>query len=299
MTGRLIEEDPELAYEHAKAAVRTAARVASVREACGLAAYAAGHYAEALAELRAARRMSGSQTHLPVMADCERGLGRPERALALASGQDVALLDKAGQIEMRIVASGARRDMGQLDAAVLTLQTAELNDTRRRPWTARLRYAYADALLAVGRRDEAVVWFGRAADADDDNQTDADERLAELEGIAFVDAEVDEELPQWSVPDNGRDPQPVVGDTSQEPAVDEASVDPVSTEELSGASEAFDDAPADEAETVSAAQPAAPVYGAGLFQEPMLDFETDSAAQESREGDEDGPAAQSTGEGPA
>jgi tetratricopeptide (TPR) repeat protein len=181
MTGYLIDDDPDTAYEHAKAARRTAARVASVREACGLAAYAAGHYAEALTELRTARRMSGLQTHLPVMADCERGLGRPERALALASSADVAALDPEGRLEMRIVASGARRDLGQFDAAVLTLQVRELDAPDVHPWTPRLRYAYADALLSAGRTDEAIDWFRRAADADPEGATDAEERLDELE----------------------------------------------------------------------------------------------------------------------
>lgn len=187
MAARLIDEDPALAYEHAKAAQRTAARVASVREACGLTAYAAGHYAEALAELRAARRMSGSQEHLPVMADCERGLGRPERALAVASSDEAKQLDAAGQVELRIVASGARRDLGQLEAAVVTLQVRDFSETRVRPWTARLRYAYADALLAAGRSEEALDWFRLAADADSDRETDAVERVAELEGVSFVD----------------------------------------------------------------------------------------------------------------
>ena len=84
MAGRLVDEDPELAYEHARAAQARAGRVGAVREAAGLAAYATGRFAEALSELRAARRITGDDTLLPVLADCERGLGRPERALALA-----------------------------------------------------------------------------------------------------------------------------------------------------------------------------------------------------------------------
>jgi hypothetical protein len=54
---------------------------------------------------------------------------------------------------------------------------------------ARLRYAYADTLLAAGREDEALEWFHRAAAADADDATDAIERIAELEGVTF--AEVD------------------------------------------------------------------------------------------------------------
>jgi hypothetical protein len=114
------------------------------------------------------------------MADCERGLGRPEKSLELAASPDAARLDAAGRIELSIVASGARRDLGQPDAAVLLLQGPELRPTRRRPWSARLFYAYAEALLAAGRRAEALTWFGHAADADDQGETDAEERLVEL-----------------------------------------------------------------------------------------------------------------------
>jgi hypothetical protein len=97
MAGRLLDEDPELAYRHAIAARDRAGRVGAVREAAGIAAYVTGRYAEALAELRAARRMSGDQSTLPMMADCERGLGRPAKALELAGSPDVAKLDAAGR----------------------------------------------------------------------------------------------------------------------------------------------------------------------------------------------------------
>jgi tetratricopeptide (TPR) repeat protein len=169
------------------AARNRAGRVGAVREAAGLAAYLTGRYAEALAELRAARRMSGDQSTLPVMADCERGLGRPEKALSIAASPEVASLDAAGRAEMLIVASGARRDMGQPEAAALLLQGPELKPGRRRAWSARLFYAYAEALLGAGREDEARAWFGHAAAADEHGETDADERLAELEGITFLE----------------------------------------------------------------------------------------------------------------
>ncbi|MGR6997116.1 hypothetical protein ACU686_01645 [Yinghuangia aomiensis] len=200
MTGRLIDEDPEAGYRYSRVALRLASRVPAVREAAGIAAYMTGRYSEALSELRAARRMTGSNEHWAVMADCERGLGRPERALQMAGAPEVRDLDKAAQIELRIVAAGARRDMGQLDAAVVTLQVAELNAPAQREWSGRLRYAYADALLAVGREDDAREWFARAADADADGSTGAAERLAELDGSEFVDAydpeidDVDEEI---------------------------------------------------------------------------------------------------------
>ncbi|MFF7300989.1 tetratricopeptide repeat protein [Streptomyces sp. NPDC008265] len=191
MVARLIDEDPEQAYAYSRIALRLASRVAAVREAAGFAAYATQKYSEALAEFRAAKRMTGSVELWPVMADCERGLGRPERALAMAGEPEVQKLDKAGQVEMRLVAAGARRDQGQLDAAIVTLQSPELASSSVQPWTARLRYAYADALLAAGREDEAREWFGKALEADKDGATDASDRLAELDGVEFVDASVD------------------------------------------------------------------------------------------------------------
>ncbi|MFE2875014.1 hypothetical protein ACFXG6_23855 [Streptomyces roseus] len=188
MVARLIDEDPEQAYAYSRIALRLASRVAAVREAAGFAAYATQKYSEALAEFRAAKRMTGSVELWPVMADCERGLGRPERALAMAGEPEVQKLDKAGQVEMRLVAAGARRDMGQLDAAIVTLQSPELASNSVQPWTARLRYAYADALLAAGREDEAREWFAKTVEADKDGAMDASDRLAELDGVEFVDA---------------------------------------------------------------------------------------------------------------
>ncbi|MFG2758264.1 hypothetical protein [Streptomyces wuyuanensis] len=193
MVARLIDEDQEQAYGYSRVALRLASRVAAVREAAGFAAYATQRYSEALAEFRAARRMTGSVELWPVMADCERGLGRPERALAMAGEAEVQKLDKAGQVEMRLVAAGARRDMGQVDAAIVTLQSPELASNAVQPWTARLRYAYADALLAADRETEAREWFAKAVEADKDGSTDASDRLAELDGVEFVDALGDDE----------------------------------------------------------------------------------------------------------
>ena len=181
------EPDPELGYAYAQAARGLAARVGVVREVTGIAAYRTGRWAEALAELRAARRMTGSDVYVPLMADSERAMGRLDRALALIRETDTSRLDRGTQIELRIVESGIRRDQGLTDAAVVVLQVPELTSARLRPWSARLFYAYADALLAAGREDEARVAFARAADADTDGETDAAERLDELDGIEFED----------------------------------------------------------------------------------------------------------------
>ncbi|MCZ7418012.1 MULTISPECIES: Replicase polyprotein 1ab [unclassified Micromonospora] len=191
-TGQLIDEDPTEALAHALAARRLASRIAAVREAVGLAAYHAGEWQSAIAELRTYHRMSGAQSHLAVIADSERALGRPERAIDLFRGADQEKLDPAVAVELLIVAAGARGDLGQRDAAVAMLQVPELTTDAVQPWTARLRYAYADALLAVGRRTEAREWFSRAAEVDAEAETDAAERLLELDGVVIEGDDEDE-----------------------------------------------------------------------------------------------------------
>jgi hypothetical protein len=188
----LEEDDPDQAHEHTKVARRFAARIGVVREAAGIVAYRAGHFSEALSDLRAARRMTGSDAYLAVMADCERGLGRPERALDLVRSPEAERLDRAGRIELSIVESGARRDLGQNDAAVITLQRLpELRDTQAKPWSARLAFAYADALADAGHQEAATDWFARAMAFDEDGETDAAERYAELTGAVIEDVEED------------------------------------------------------------------------------------------------------------
>ncbi|MGW2147839.1 hypothetical protein ACWCOT_26330 [Nonomuraea bangladeshensis] len=188
----LEDEDPERAHEHTKVARRFAARIGVVREAAGIVAYRAGHFSEALSDLRAARRLTGSEAYLPVMADCERGMGRPERAIDLVRSPEAERLDRAGRIELTIVESGARRDLGQHDAAVITLQRLpELRDPQPRPWSARLAFAYADALIDAGQTEAATEWFARAMAFDEDGETDAAERYAELTGSVIEDVEED------------------------------------------------------------------------------------------------------------
>ncbi|WP_187764561.1 tetratricopeptide repeat protein [Saccharopolyspora spinosa] len=178
--GQLIDSEPERALEHARYARQRAPRIPSVREANGLTAYLVGEWNEALAELRAARRMAGGPGHLAIMADCERAMGRPERAVELSRSEEAPQLDQEDAVELRIVAAGARRDLGEVEASVVSLQTAELDPKRQEPWSARLFYAYADNLLAAGREREAFTWFVHAAHADDEDETDAAERLEEL-----------------------------------------------------------------------------------------------------------------------
>ncbi|MGW6282965.1 hypothetical protein [Kribbella sp. NPDC055071] len=194
-SGRFIDDNPELAYQHARTARRLAARLGGVREAVAITAYLAEHYDEALTEFRAVRRMTGNHEVLAMMADCERALGRPDKALALTKDKHVRDLSEETQMELLIVAAGARRDMKQTAAAIQTLEVPELTKRTRAEWLPRLRYAYADALEEAGRTEEALIWFHRAAGVDADGATGAAERAARLEGLEFTDLD-EEETPE-------------------------------------------------------------------------------------------------------
>lgn len=222
MAGRLIDSDPELAYEHAQAAVRRAGRVDVAREAAGLTAYATGRYAEALRELRTVRRLNGSSEHLPIMADCERGLGRPERALALAASEEAATLDDVGRTELAIVVSGARVDLGELDAALAALEQVPVIGTRGE-LGARVLQARAAVLEVAGRTEEAaeilagidasllaavlgedddVVVYDLTDEVDEDGDAVAEPADADADADADAGQAVDDRAPKDTVPDD-------------------------------------------------------------------------------------------------
>ncbi|MDJ0318247.1 tetratricopeptide repeat protein, partial [Arthrobacter antibioticus] len=189
MAGRLIDFVPEVAFEHALAASRRGGRLACVREAVAMTAYAAGKYGEALRELRTFRRISGSNAHLPLMADCERGLGRPDRALDLIKSEDAEGLDLAGKVELAIVESGARGDLGEMEAALSALEIPQLDINRAFSFSPRLFRAYGMILRAAGRKDEAKTWERQALVAE--------EALGIDEGTdqIIIDLGDDEEIP--------------------------------------------------------------------------------------------------------
>ena len=195
MVGRYLDEDPELAYKHAVSARSgPASRLASVREAAGLAGYRAGKYAEALQDLRAAHRISGAPDLLPLIADCERGIGRPERALALFDSPEARQLDTTGKVELLLVAAGARRDLGQPDVALAMLRIPMLETKKIGAHIARLRAGYAAVLEELGRADEAHEWLVRAVEADPDDETGVSSLLAGeiADSVEFLDLDLDD-----------------------------------------------------------------------------------------------------------
>lgn len=168
MAGRLLEDDPEAAYAHAAEAVRRAGRVDVVREAAGITAYRTGRYAEALRELRTARRLGGGDEHVPLMADCERGLGRPERALALAAEHSEGLAPEVAT-ELAIVVSGARLDLNEPEAALAVLTTAAVGRASGE-LAGRVAEARAVALSACGRHEEAQALLATLPGTDDSDE---------------------------------------------------------------------------------------------------------------------------------
>ena len=157
MAGQLIDLDPEAAYQHAQAAVSRAGRVDVVREAAALTAYASGRYEEALREVRAVRRMRGDSSLRAVEADAERGLGHPEKAVEIIDATDASSLDLAEQVELVLVSSGARADLGQADVGLVIVDDAlaalpaSADDELRR----RLMEVKAQRLTELDRDDEA------------------------------------------------------------------------------------------------------------------------------------------------
>lgn len=155
MVQRFLNDDPQAAYEHARYAASHAGRVAVVRETAGIAAYLAGHYSEALREIRAARRLSGLDLHRAIEVDCERALGNLDKALQAAQAADPRQLDEIERAELAMVVSSLRHDMGQTDLGLLIIEDA----IRARPSDSdtlrRLHSVRADRLAELGRHQEA------------------------------------------------------------------------------------------------------------------------------------------------
>jgi hypothetical protein len=165
MASIVIDDDPALAHEHAKAALHKGSRIPVVRESVGITAYLVGDFALALRELRTYRRLAGTNASLPMMIDCERGLGRPERGIELARGVDRTELGDQWAVELAIALSGCRLDLGQTEQALIELQIPQLQPDVAFSYSPDLFDAYAVVLEDLGRADEAALWGERATRA--------------------------------------------------------------------------------------------------------------------------------------
>ena len=202
MAARLIDDDPQLAHQHALTASRSAGRIAVVRETVAITAYAIGDFALAVRELRTFRRISGRDDQIALLVDSERGVGRPDRALEVGRAVDRAALPVEVRVELAIAMSGARLDLGENERALQELDIPELDPDRAFSWSPGLFAARAAVLEELGRLDEAAQWQRRAEIAEDvigsrdaDSETLLVEEIEEIEEIEELELDDDADEP--------------------------------------------------------------------------------------------------------
>ncbi|KFI93105.1 hypothetical protein BISA_1270 [Bifidobacterium saguini DSM 23967] len=151
----LEEKDPDLALEHAKWVARQASRIDFARETLAFVAYRQGNYKLALREFRTAYRMNGFQDYLPFIADCERGVGNPKKAVEIAQSEEGKQLHGAPKVEMFLVYAGALGDLELWDKAIEVVHT--VGRSQGLPGEYRMRAIQAEQyfLEEAGRSGEA------------------------------------------------------------------------------------------------------------------------------------------------
>ncbi|WP_338324475.1 hypothetical protein [Actinomyces oricola] len=228
MVQRLLDTDPQAAYAHARYAASQAGRIAVVRESAGIAAYLAGHYAEALRDIRAARRLSGFDLHRAIEADCERALGRHDQALKAAQGADPAQLDDVEEAEIAMVVSGIRHETGNDELGLIVIEDAIRLFRGDRETLRRLHSVRADRLQDLGRGQEAAAIRRRLGLDEETAETieeevevfdlvdDYEEQEAARAAQAHGDQDtVDEQAGQETDPGRGSTPEAAVDADSQ------------------------------------------------------------------------------------
>ncbi|WP_306232368.1 hypothetical protein [Agrococcus beijingensis] len=283
MAGRLIDEDPELAHQHALAAARRAGRIGVVRETLAITAYQLGDFSLALRELRTYRRITGRDDQLPLMADCERGLGRPEKALELARSVDASTLDTEVRVELAIVKSGARLDLGQPDAALEELRIPELRKDKAFDYSPALFASFAGVLEELGRDEEAAEWFAladRAIDALEDAL-----KPGELEAVSIISERIEVEADEVEADEVEADEaEAVQADEAEAEEVDEAPADgPEIDAPAVDADAPVVDATLDEQEVdePTSADDGDALFGDALFGDDLIDQPGDQSGDQS------------------
>jgi len=159
----LAEQEPELA---------------PVRELYGLTLYRLGRWKDAIVELDAFERLTGTLEQHPVLADCYRALKRWKKVDEL--WDDLRRASPGADLvnEGRIVAAGALADRGNLKGAISLLEKAP-EPRRPKPRHLRLWYALADLEERAGNVPRARSLFDRVR-RQDAGFADVAERLAAL-----------------------------------------------------------------------------------------------------------------------
>ena len=172
------QDGPGATSEAAKAKA-LAPRSPAVREVLGLALYEQGRYREALSEMQTYRRMSGRPDENHIIADCERAIGRPERAVPLAEEALAGRVPLEAKAEAVIVAASALADLGRFEQALALLRRVRTKSDAARAHDLRVWYVTADVLARGGRNEEAAREFRKIL-RHDPSAFDAAERLAQL-----------------------------------------------------------------------------------------------------------------------
>lgn len=175
----LVDTDPKAALEHAKWVAHQASRVDFARETYALVAYRTGEYETALREFRTAYRMNGYPDYLPFMADCERALGHPEKAVELAMSEDAKRLTADSKAEMFIVYAGALGDLGKWDQAIEVIRRLSRSKGLPGPYRMRALQAEQNLLEQAGRAQEAQELEDTVETYEDEYADMDDEEIAE------------------------------------------------------------------------------------------------------------------------
>lgn len=267
----LEERDPELALEHAKWVAHQASRIDFARETLAFVAYRQGDYKLALREFRTAFRMNGFLDYLPFIADCERGMGEPKKAIETAMSDDAKYLRGESKAEMFLVYAGALGDLELWDKAIEIVHT--LGRSKGLAGEYRMRAVQAEQyfLEQAGRSDEAVALDQlldklelQYADAEEDETSDdlvIEYDMQELNDELMDKLGISEDDAQYAPEDEDEDDSEAVdenGETNDENQLDaeaakegaESDDEPAGDGENAGDSE--DDQTEDEVESAAA-----------------------------------------------
>ena len=254
----LEESDPELALEHAKWVARQASRIDFARETLAFVAYRQGDYKLALREFRTAYRMNGFLDYLPFIADCERGVGEPKKAVELALSDEGKQLHGAPKVEMFLVYAGALGDLEMWDKAIEVVHT--VGRSQGLPGEYRMRAVQAEQyfLEEAGRSKEAEQ-LNDLLDRLEDQY--ADEEIDENSDDVVIDHDLEDITDDSDVleklgidPDEAQyapDPEQEYGDENDEAEDGDAESDEADETETDSADDAKADDSAEAADSDS------------------------------------------------
>ena len=129
--------------------------------------------------------MRGDDSLRAVEADCERGLGHPDKAVDIIDQTQTQGMDLAEQVELVLVSSGARADLGQNEVGLLIVDDAlaQLPADTDVELIRRLMFVKVDRLRELGRTEEADEVDAQIPDEIDDPDI--------VDVSLFADADVD------------------------------------------------------------------------------------------------------------